>query len=95
MSQILEKPEVGTPGVGTGRWMVTIFNDDHTPVDLVIFALLRATGCTYREAEMEVWEAEKFGKAPVHFADKNECDAAATIIGSIGVKTEVTPEWND
>jgi ATP-dependent Clp protease adaptor protein ClpS len=62
---------------------------------MVIMALVRATGCTYEEAQMETWEAHTFGKAPVHFASKQECDSAATIIASIGVKTEVAPEWND
>jgi ATP-dependent Clp protease adaptor protein ClpS len=75
--------------------MVVIFNNDHTPVDMVILALMRATSCGRHEAEMETWEAENFGKAPVHFAAKEECEQAAAIISSIGVKTEVSPEWSD
>jgi ATP-dependent Clp protease adaptor protein ClpS len=95
MSQTLIDPQIDGPGVGAGRWMVVIFNNDYTPVDMVVLALIRATACTLQEAEMETWEAHNFGKAPVHFASKNECEKAATIISSIGVKTEVSPEWND
>ncbi|HWA83635.1 MAG TPA: ATP-dependent Clp protease adaptor ClpS [Fimbriimonadaceae bacterium] len=95
MSQTLAEPRIDGPGVGSGRWMVVIFNDDHTPYDMVILALVRATGCDLREAEMETWEAHHFGKAPVHFSSKEECDQAAAVISSIGVKTEVCPEWED
>jgi hypothetical protein len=95
MSQTLLDPKVDGPDVNTGRWMVVIFDNDYTPFDMVILALVRATGCTHEEAEMEAWEAQTFGKAPVHFASKRECETAADIISSIGVKTEVAPEWND
>lgn len=95
MSQILADPRIDGPETGTGRWMVVIFNNDYTPIDVVILAVMRATGCCQREAEIETWEAERFGKASVHFAGKQECDLAASIISSIGVKTEVSPEWTD
>jgi ATP-dependent Clp protease adaptor protein ClpS len=95
MSQTLIDPITDGPDVSTGRWMVVIFNNDYTPFDVVILALVRATGCTMEEAEIEAWEAHTFGKAPVHFASKQECESAATVISSIGVKTEVAPEWND
>ena len=95
MSQTLIDPRTHGPDVSTGRWMVVIFNNDYTPFDVVILALVRATGCTMEEAEIEAWEAHTFGKAPVHFASKQECESAATVISSIGVKTEVAPEWND
>ena len=95
MSQTAIKPQIDRPGVSTGRWMVVIYNNDYTPFDMVILALVRATGCDLREAQTETWEAEHYGKAAVHFAAKTECEKAADIISSIGVKTEVTPEWTD
>ena len=95
MSQSLADPKIDGPGIGTGRWMVVIFNNDHTDYEIVIAALIRATGCTLREAEIETWEAHNFGKAPVHFSSKDECETAAAIISSIGVETEVSPEWAD
>jgi ATP-dependent Clp protease adapter protein ClpS len=95
MSQTLIQPQIDNPGTGSGRWMVVIYNNDHTPMELVVLALIRATACTLQEAEMETWEAHHFGKAPVHFAAKQDCEKAAAVIESIGVKTEVTPEWDD
>lgn len=95
MSQTILEPEVQSPGTKSGRWMVVIFNNDHTSMDAVIEVLMRATGCDSQEAYMEMWEAHTFGRAPVHFAAKAECDDAATIISAVGVKTEVAPEWAD
>ena len=75
------------------RWMTVIFNDDVTPMDVVIGILIEATGCDVEEATIEMWEAHTFGKAPCHFADKEECERAAAIIRSVGVQTEVCLEW--
>lgn len=87
------EPDVRDTSGGSGRWQVVIFDNDVTPLDLVIDILIRATGCGLREASIETWEAQEYGKAPVHFAAKEECDSIATIISSIGVKTEVSQEW--
>lgn len=95
MSQTLIQPEISNPGVGSGRWMVVIYNNDHTPIDAVIEVLMRATGCGVDEAYMETWEAHNFGQAPCHFASQTECDTVASTISEIGVKTEVKPEWED
>lgn len=75
--------------------MVVIFNNQTNTFDEVILALMRATGCDKAEAEIEAWEADHYGKAPVHFATKAECEQVASVISSIGVKTEVLPEWED
>ena len=95
MSQTLDKPQIEGPDVSAGRWMVVIFNNDYTLIEMVILALMRATGCDQEEAEIEAQEAHLLGKAEVHFAAKVECERAAAIISSIGVKTEVRPEWID
>ena len=78
-----------------GRWMVTIFNNDDNSVDEVITILIQATGCDLDEASIETWEAHTYGKAPVHFDSKEICEDAARIISSIGVRTEVSREWED
>jgi ATP-dependent Clp protease adaptor protein ClpS len=64
-------------------------------MDEVMEILMRATQCKADEAAIETWEAHHYGKAPVHFASRDECDSAALIISSIGVKTEVSREWKD
>jgi ATP-dependent Clp protease adapter protein ClpS len=75
--------------------MVVIFNNDTNSIDQVIEILMRATGCDAQEAYIETWEAHTYGKAPVHFSSRDECEQAAAIISSIGVATEVAPEWED
>lgn len=89
-------PQTDQPSTSTGpRWKVTIFDDDNVHREDVLEALMRATGCDTQEAEIEVWEAERYGRAPVHFAERTECESAAWIIARIGVKTEVSLEWED
>ena len=78
----------------TGRYKVVIFDNPDTPQDDVYEILMRATGCDQQEAEIEIWEAETYGKAAVHFATRAECESAAWLISSIGVRTEVSPEWD-
>ena len=77
------------------RFKVLIFDNDVTPFDAVVRVLMESTGCDVEEAYIETWEAHHYGKAPVHFAGEPACHAVAAIIGSIGVQTEVTKEWND
>lgn len=93
MSQTILEPEVQGPQTGGNRWMVVIFNNDTNSMDDVIEVLMRATGCDMEEAYIEMWEAHTYGKAPVHFAAQSECEDAAGIIRTIGVKTEVSREW--
>jgi ATP-dependent Clp protease adaptor protein ClpS len=95
MNHSLLEPELLDADAAAGRWMVVIFNNESNSVDEVVEILMIATECSFEEAEIEMWEAHTFGKAPVHFAAKAECEKAATVIGSIGVKTEVAREWND
>jgi ATP-dependent Clp protease adapter protein ClpS len=75
--------------------MVVIYDNDNNTVDEVIEILMRATGCGSQEAMIETWEAHNLGKAPVHFAERTECEIVAGMIGSIGVQTEVRREWEE
>jgi len=95
MSHTVLEPEVNEGGTGTGRWMVIIYNNETNSFDEVIEILMRATGCDADEAAIETWEAHHYGKAPVHFASRPECDQVAGIIASVGVKTEVAREWDE
>ena len=95
MSQTLQSPETTDGATRRGRWMTVIFNNETNSMDEVVDVLMRATSCGEEEAAIETWEAHVYGKAPVHFASKEECERAAGIIQTIGVKTEVAPEWED
>jgi ATP-dependent Clp protease adapter protein ClpS len=55
------QPET-TPDRG---WKVILFNDDVTPLDLVVFALQRAAGLSVEVAEMVAHEAHREGEAVV------------------------------
>ena len=96
MSQIVLEPNVTDGSTRLGRWMVLIFNNDTNSMDEVVDILMIATQCDLDEAMMETWEADTYGKAPVHFSiHRSECQEIAAKISSIGVKTEVAPEWED
>lgn len=95
MSRTYAIPELIDTGIGSGRWMVVIFDNSYNTVDEVVEVLMRSTGCTLDEASIETWEAHTFGKAPVHFSDQDECEIVAAMISSIGVRTQVRREWED
>ena len=95
MSQTLHLPEISDGATGRGRWMIVIYDNDTNSMDEVVSVLMRATGCDEEEAAIEMWEAHTYGKAPVHFASREECETAAGTIAAIGVRTEVAPEWDD
>ena len=95
MSQPGSLPEATDRGTTQGRWMTVIFNNDTNTMDEVIAVLMGATGCGWKEAQIEAWEAHTYGKAPVHFSSQAECERVAAMISKIGVDTEVRPEWED
>lgn len=95
MPSILLQPEVVESGAIHGRWMVVIYNNQVNSLDEVIEVLMRSTGCSLKEASIETWEAHHYGQASVHFADRDECEVVAVMISSIGVRTQVRPEWDD
>ena len=73
--------------------MVVVRNNDTNTFDEVIAVLMRATGCSLDEAHIEAWEAHTFGRANVHFASQSDCASVATVIRTIGVASDVVPEW--
>ena len=94
MNQTQQTPETIETNL-SGRWMTVIFNNDHTPMDLVVLTIMVATNCDASEAEIETWEAHHYGKAPIHFSSEADCQQVAGVLQSIGVKTEVCLEWED
>jgi ATP-dependent Clp protease adapter protein ClpS len=89
----IERPEVTDSNTGgAGDWIVTVFNNEYNTWDEVVYILMVATGCSESEADMETWEIDNLGKSVVHYGNKGECDDAAAIIASIGIRVEVTQE---
>lgn len=89
---VLPDVRIDDTGVGNGFWVVTAFNNDHNTFDEVIAVLIKATGCTVQEAEIETWEIHHFGKTVVHHGSREECDRVGAIIASIGIQVTVTLE---
>lgn len=79
----------------TGRWMTEIYDNDFTPLKQVVETLVKATRCTFEEANTEAWEAQTFGKAAVYFGSFEECSSVASALEIIFVKTCVRKEWGD
>lgn len=79
------------PSTGTGEHIVVVYDNDHNTVDEVIAILIRATGCATQEAVMETWEIHNLGKSVVHHGSAAECERAAAIIATIGIRVEVRP----
>lgn len=95
MSKTFCEPEILLSPTKTGSWMVVIFNNETNTFEEVIEILMRATGCSAEEAYMETWETHHYGKASVHFSKRDECEVIAAMIGTIGIRTLVQPEWDD
>jgi ATP-dependent Clp protease adapter protein ClpS len=91
---IIEKPEIEEkgPGSGGGHWIVTVYDNDYNSIDQVILILLKATGCTLREAEIETWEIHNLGQSVVHHGEEDECQKVADVIAQIGIRVEVSEE---
>jgi ATP-dependent Clp protease adapter protein ClpS len=87
---VIPRPDLldDSPGTG-GDWMVIVFDNDHNTWDEVISILQKATACPLEEAEMETWEVHHLGKSIVHHGDRPECERAAAIISTIGIKVAV------
>ena len=79
-------------GSGGSGWIVTVFDNDRNSMDEVVSILVRATGCTFEEAEMETWEVHHLGKSVVHHGAEAECQTIAAVIREIGIRVEVTEE---
>src|ERR671915_236921 len=72
-----------------GDYIVIVFNNEVNTFEQVIGILQKATGCSLEEAQMETWEVHHTGRSVVHHGDQTECERAAGIIATIGIKVAV------
>jgi ATP-dependent Clp protease adapter protein ClpS len=80
-----------TTNRNTSDYIVIVFNNDTNTVEQVIEILRKATDCSQEEAEMETWEIHHTGRSIVHHGEQAECERAAAIIQTIGIKVAVEP----
>ncbi len=57
------QPAAETTAVIDHGWKVVIFDDDVTPMEVVILGLQKAVGLSIEVAEMVMWEAHNSGSA--------------------------------
>lgn len=90
----IEAPElVDVPRQQEDQWLVTVYNNDTNTYEEVMTVLMVATKCTAEEAYIEAWEIDHFGQCVVHRASEDVCNSVAEIIGTIGIRTEVSKGW--
>lgn len=82
-------PTERVPGTGDGDHVVVVFNNDYNTYDEVIAILQAATQCPLDEAKMETWEIDHLGRSLVHHGDREECERAAAVIRTIGIRVSV------
>src|SRR5437016_11806023 len=86
---VLPEIEESGPGIGGGGFVVIVYNNDYNTFEQVEGILIKATGCSQQEAEIETWEVHNLGKSVVHHGSSEECEKVASAIRTIGIRTEV------
>lgn len=76
---------------GSG-YIVIVYDNDKNTYDQVVGILMKATVCTLEEAQIETWEVDNLGKSVVHHGGQEECERAASIIRTIGIRVEVVED---
>jgi hypothetical protein len=91
---VIEKTEIHELGAGerTDGWIVTVFDNEQNTYEEVVTILMIATHCGVDEAFIETWEIDHLGKSVVHTGSREACATVAQIIGTIGIKVEVSQE---
>ncbi len=78
--------------IGGSGYIVIVYDNDKNTWDDVVMILQKATGCSLEEANIETWEVDNLGKSVVHHGGQEECNRAAGIIRTIGIRVEVVEE---
>lgn len=68
---------------------VILFNDEVHTFDEVIVQLIKATGCSYDQAEALTWEVHTKGKAVVFYGEIAECLKVSSILEEIALHTQI------
>ncbi|HOL80732.1 MAG TPA: ATP-dependent Clp protease adaptor ClpS [Ignavibacteriales bacterium] len=71
---------------------VILFNDDFHTFDEVILQLMKATQCSFKEAEAKTLEAHNKGKAKVYHGELSKCLNVSSILEEIALRTQVVSE---
>lgn len=70
-------------------YRVLIYNDDHTPIDLVVKQIVKATACSTLKATKITLEAHHKGRAVCYRGSKGKCQQVARVLREIRLQCEV------
>ena len=70
-------------------WRVILYHDDIHTFDEVILQLIKATGCTEKQAEAHAWTVHTEGKAAVYEGTFEECFRVQGVLREIQLVTEI------
>ena len=74
--------------VNDGPWIVILYNDDWTPMDLVVAQIQKATGYSLEKAMWITDEAHTTGRAVAYTGTLEECEQVAGILRQIKLQVE-------
>lgn len=72
------------------EYCIIVFNNNHNTFEEVIAILSIALKIDAARAEMYAWDIHLMGLSRVYYGSVDDCKTKAAIIGTIGVKTEVS-----
>ncbi len=70
-------------------WRVILFNDDIHTFEEVIFQVVKATGCSFDQAERHAWTVHTEGKANVYEGEFEDCFRVQGVLREIGLVTQI------
>ncbi|HEX9998046.1 MAG TPA: ATP-dependent Clp protease adaptor ClpS [Abditibacterium sp.] len=87
-NDVLVIAEIDGPDTSDG-FRVILYDDDHTPVDLVVEQLVKATGYTLEKAARITSEVEIKGRAVCFNGSREQCHKVARVLREIRLQCEV------
>ena len=82
-TEVEEKTSVGLP------FKVVLYNDEEHTFDEVIMQLIKAVGCSFKEARSFAFEVHVKGKALVYTGDLPACLNVTSILEEIALNTQI------
>lgn len=70
-------------------WRVILFNDEIHTFEEVIFQIVKATGCSFDQAERHAWTVHTEGKDTVYEGDFEACFRVQGVLREIGLITQI------
>lgn len=70
-------------------WRVILYNDDIHSFEEVIFQVVKATGCSFQDAERLAWQVHTEGKGVAFEGTFEECFRVQGVLREIQLVTEI------